>query len=194
MDRVILELKLPPTDAYFKLKHVVEQVNTIIENTIPGKGESRRLSPEKGNVAFACSSMNWIFTLKSFAAMYADSYPGVSIEDLSLRLWGDIFFNPTRRSFTRKGVEPTSERSFVHFILNSIYKLYSHTISSSPEDLKDTLEQLGIFLKPSQYKMDAKDLLSLVCAQFFGGSEGFVGKSTVCPVVLGVLTSSKKKI
>ncbi|KAK5240608.1 hypothetical protein LTR40_013720, partial [Exophiala xenobiotica] len=36
MDRLILELKIPPTDAYFKLKHVVEEVNTIIENTIPG--------------------------------------------------------------------------------------------------------------------------------------------------------------
>ena len=174
MDRLMLELKLPPTDAYFKLKHVVEQVNTVIENTIPGRGESRRLSPEKGNVAFACSSMNWIFTLPSFAKMYADSYPGVSIEDLSIRFWGDIFFNPTRRSFTRKGVEPESKRSFVTFVLEPIYKLYSHTISDSPDDLKDTLETLGIYLKPSQYKLDAKDLLMLVCAQFFGGSEGFV--------------------
>ncbi|KAG9527536.1 1 U5 small nuclear ribonucleoprotein component, partial [Aureobasidium melanogenum] len=54
MDRLILELKLPPADAYFKLKHVVEEVNTVIENTIPGQGEKYRVSPEKGNVAFAC--------------------------------------------------------------------------------------------------------------------------------------------
>lgn len=30
VDRLILELKLPPTDAYFKLKHTIEEVNTII--------------------------------------------------------------------------------------------------------------------------------------------------------------------
>ena len=174
MDRLILELKLPPTDAYFKLKHVVEQVNTVIEQTIPGQGEKRRLSPEKGNVAFACSSMNWIFTLPSFAKMYADSYQDVNIEDLSIRFWGDIFFNPKRRSFTRKAVEPDAKRTFVNFVLEPIYKVYSHTISDSPEDLKDTLETLGIYLKPSQYKVDAKALLNLVCAQFFGGSEGFV--------------------
>ena len=127
MDRLILELKLPPTDAYFKLKHVIEEVNTVIEETLPGQGEKRRLSPEKGNVAFACSNMGWIFTLPSFAKMYADSYPDINAKDFSVRLWGDIFFNPKRRSFTRKGTEERSKRTFVNFILEPIYKVYSHT-------------------------------------------------------------------
>ncbi|MCJ1412872.1 hypothetical protein MMC19_006972 [Ptychographa xylographoides] len=174
MDRLILELKLPPTDAYFKLKHVVEEVNTVIENTLPGQGEKRRLSPEKGNVAFACSSMGWCFTLPSFAKMYSDSYPDVNAKEFAVRLWGDIFFNPRRRSFTRKGVEEGSKRTFVNFVLEPIYKLYSHTISESPEDLKATLKTLGIHLKPSQYKTDARDILKSVCEQFFGAAEGFV--------------------
>ena len=174
MDRLILELKLPSTDAYFKLKHVIEEVNTVIENTRPGQGEKRRLSPEKGNVAFACSSMGWIFTLPSFAKMYAESYPDVNAKDFSIRLWGDIFFNPKRRSFTRKGTEDRSKRTFVNFVLEPIYKLYSHTISESPDDLKETLATLGIFLKPSQYKTDARELLKMVCEQFFGAAEGFV--------------------
>jgi len=29
-DRLIVELKLPPTDAYFKLKHTIEEVNSIL--------------------------------------------------------------------------------------------------------------------------------------------------------------------
>ena len=180
MDRLILELKLPPTDAYFKLKHVIEEVNTVIENTLPGQGEKRRLSPEKGNVLFACSSMGWCFTLQSFATMYADSYPrtnnspGINAAEFAKRLWGDIFFNPRKRSFTRKAVEERAKRSFVNFVLEPIYKLYSHTISESPEDLKDTLATLGIALKPSQYKKDAKVLLKLVCEQFFGPCTGFV--------------------
>lgn len=28
IDRLILELKLPPQDAYFKLKHIVEEINS----------------------------------------------------------------------------------------------------------------------------------------------------------------------
>ncbi|KAI9765109.1 MAG: hypothetical protein M1840_007816 [Geoglossum simile] len=174
MDRLILELKLPPTDAYFKLKHVIEEANTVIENTLPGQGERRRLSPEKGNVAFACSSMGWCFSLPSFARMYAESYPGVNAAEFAARLWGDIFFNPKSRKFTRKGIEERAKRSFVNFVLEPIYKLYSHTLSESPEDLKGTLATLGISLKPSQYKTDAKVLLRLVCEQFFGTASGFV--------------------
>ncbi|KAI9866584.1 MAG: hypothetical protein M1813_001136 [Trichoglossum hirsutum] len=174
MDRLILELKLPPTDAYFKLKHVIEEVNTVIENTLPGQGERRRLSPEKGNVAFACSNMGWCFSLPSFARMYAESYPGINEADFAVRLWGDIFFNPKSRKFTRKSIEEKSKRTFVNFVLEPIYKLYSHTLSESPEDLKGTLATLGISLKPSQYKTDAKVLLRLVCEQFFGTATGFV--------------------
>ncbi|KAI1813417.1 P-loop containing nucleoside triphosphate hydrolase protein [Poronia punctata] len=174
MDRLILELRLPPSDAYFKLKHVVEEVNTIIENTRPGSGESKRLSPEKGNVLFSCSEMGWCFTLQSFAKMYADSFPGVSTEEFAKRLWGDIYYNPKKRSFTRKPVEQGAKRSFINFVLEPIYKVFSHTISHNPDELKPILASLGIQLKPSQYRMDAKVLLKLVCEQFFGPSTGFV--------------------
>ncbi|KAI1465523.1 P-loop containing nucleoside triphosphate hydrolase protein [Daldinia caldariorum] len=176
VDRLILELRLPPSDAYFKLKHVVEEVNTIIENTRPGSGDQKRLSPEKGNVLFACSQMGWCFTLQSFSKMYADSFPGVNTEELAKRLWGDIYFNPKKRSFSRKPLpgEERAKRSFIHFVLEPIYKVFSHTISQSPEELKNVLATLGIVLKPSQYKTDAKVLLKLVCEQFFGPSTGFV--------------------
>ncbi|KAL3470465.1 P-loop containing nucleoside triphosphate hydrolase protein [Aspergillus californicus] len=174
MDRLILELKIPPSDAYFKLKHVIEEVNTMIENVVPGQGGKRRLSPEKGNVAFACASMKWCFTLQSFAKMYAETYPQIETADFALRLWGDVFFNPKSRKFTRKGVEEHSKRSFVKFVLEPIYKLYSHTLSESSDDLKETLASVGISLKPSQLKSDAKALLDLVCEQFFGPATGFV--------------------
>lgn len=175
MDRLVLELKLPPADAYFKLKHVIEGVNTFIENTIPGRGEQFRVSPEKGNVAFGCSSMGWSFTLPSFAKMYAESYPKAKFDasELAKRLWGDIFFNPGSRKFTRKAMEEGSKRAFVHFVLEPVYKLYSHTISESPDDLKRTLAELGISLKPSQLRANAKDLLKMVCEQFFGPATGF---------------------
>ena len=176
MDRLMLELKLPPQDAYYKLKYVVEEVNTVIENTIPGKGELRRLSPEKGNVAFACSNMGWCFTLKSFAKMYTESYPNSKVhhEDFAKRLWGDIYYNPESRKFSRKGMEEGSKRSFVNFVLDPIYKLYSHTISESPQELDETLQGLGIKLKPSELRSDARVLLKKVCERFFGPALGFV--------------------
>jgi len=126
VDRLILELKLPPKDAYFKLKHTVEEVNTVIDSAAPGRSESLRLSPEKGNVCFASAQMGWCFTLTTFAKMYADTFPGVNSSEFGRRLWGDIFYTPSTRKFTRRGVDPRSSRSFVHFILEPLYKLYAH--------------------------------------------------------------------
>ncbi|KAI9755404.1 MAG: hypothetical protein M1815_005039 [Lichina confinis] len=192
MDRLILELKLPPTDAYFKVKHVIEEVNTVIEDAMPGQGHRRRLSPEKGNVAFACTNMGWCFTLPSFATMYADSYPAVNAKDFAARLWGDIFFNPRSRKFTRKSIEEGAKRTFVNFVLEPIYKLYSHTISESPDDLRQTLATLGINLKPSDYRSDAKVLLKLVCQQFFGEATGFV--DMIVEHVPSALEGTRKKL
>ncbi|PHH79257.1 hypothetical protein CDD82_2516 [Ophiocordyceps australis] len=174
MDRLILELKLPPKDAYFKLKHVVEEVNTVITNTAPASATSRRVSPEKGNVLFACTDLGWCFTLESFAKMYVDSYGGINAQDFAKRLWGDVYFNPTKRNFSRKPMESRAARSFLYFVLEPVYKIFTHSISDSPAKLSRVLASLGIQLKPSQYKADAKTILKLVCGQFFGSSTGFV--------------------
>lgn len=178
LDRLILELRLPPKDAYFKLKHVVEEVNTVIANTVPTKAASKRLSPEKGNVLFACTELGWCFTLPSFAKMYSDTFGDINADELAKRLWGDVYFNPKKRNFTRKPIEEGAMRSFVHFVLHPIYKIFTHAISDSPEDLRPVLESLGIQLKPAQYKADARVILKLVCEQFFGPSTGFVDMVT----------------
>ncbi|EWC45145.1 putative U5 small nuclear ribonucleoprotein component [Drechslerella stenobrocha 248] len=186
MDRLMLELKIPPTDAYFKVKHAVEQVNTIIAEAAPGR-DDLRLSPEKGNVCFASTKMRWCFSLKSFAKMYADTHAGgrsnesgnaeagFDVEGFAKRMWGDIYFSSGSRKFTRqKAAEQGAKRTFVHFVLEPLYKLYAHTIGESSANLKAMLAGLGITLKPAQYKMDAGDLLKAVCEQFFGTATGFV--------------------
>jgi len=134
MDRLVLELKIPPTDAYFKVKHTIEQVNTVIASAAPGR-EELRLSPEKGNVCFASAIMNWCFSLRSFAKMYADTYPGVDVDGFSKRMWGDVYFNPESRKFTRKATEAGAKRTFVHFILEPLYKLYAHVRDSNTRKL-----------------------------------------------------------
>lgn len=72
MDRLILELKLPPVDAYYKLRHTIEEINELIQFCDPNS--TYRISPELGNVCFASSMMGWSFTLNSFAKIYEDSF------------------------------------------------------------------------------------------------------------------------
>ncbi len=72
VDRLILELKLPPAEAYYKLRHTIDEVNGILETFYPDG--SVRVSPERGNVCFASSLMGWSFTLESFAKLYIDTH------------------------------------------------------------------------------------------------------------------------
>lgn len=192
IDRLILELRLPPNDAYYKLKQTIEEVNTVISAIDPSP--ELRLSPEKGNVAFASTQMGWCFTLESFAKMYRDVYGqstsalsrhiltsllfagGFDVDGFSQRLWGNIFFNPDTRKFTRKEHFESVDvkRSFVQFILEPLYKIYTQTISADAAALRITLKKLGIVLKPASYKLDVKPLLKLVLTEFFGPSSGLI--------------------
>ncbi|KAG5643547.1 hypothetical protein DXG03_000688 [Asterophora parasitica] len=172
LDRLILELRIKPADAYYKIKHTIEEINTFISAIDPDP--SLRLSPENGNVAFASTDMNWCFTLHSFAQMYANTYGSLDVHSFADRLWGDIYFNSETRKFTRKPADPEQPRSFVHFILEPLYKLYSNVLSEDTETLKETLLGLNIHLKPVMYKMDVRPLLKAVLDQFFGPSTGLI--------------------
>ncbi|KAJ3123559.1 U5 small nuclear ribonucleoprotein component [Nowakowskiella sp. JEL0407] len=177
IDRLITELKLPPTDAYFKLKHTVEEVNTILGTV----DKTQRLSPEKGNVCFASSQFGFCFTLKSFAQLYSETYAAINVDEFAKRLWGNIWFDATTRKFCRKpppsadpDAEVEQERTFVHFILNPLYKIFSQVLSEDTKTLKKTLAELGIYLKTRQLQENVKPLLKVVCGQFFGSAKGFV--------------------
>eukprot|EP01114_Cavostelium_apophysatum_P008768 TRINITY_DN2152_c0_g1_i2.p1 TRINITY_DN2152_c0_g1~~TRINITY_DN2152_c0_g1_i2.p1 ORF type:complete len:970 (-),score=294.30 TRINITY_DN2152_c0_g1_i2:64-2973(-) len=172
VDRLILELKLPPVDAYYKLRHTLEEINQLIQTYAPGS--DLRISPEIGNVCFASGLMGWSFTLQSFAKIYADTYGGFPAEEFAKRLWGDLYFSPTDRKFYKKAPTVDTPRSFVHFILEPLYKLYSQIVGEDVAQLKVTLEELGIHLRKDELNLDAKPLLKLVLSHFFGKCNGFV--------------------
>ena len=65
IDRPVVELKLPPADAFFKLRHVIDEVNSFIR-TCPSHSDFL-FSPELGNVVFASPTYGFSFTLQSFA-------------------------------------------------------------------------------------------------------------------------------
>ena len=48
IDRLIIEMKLPPADAYLKIKHILDEVNIIISDN----GGDQIISPLNENVVF----------------------------------------------------------------------------------------------------------------------------------------------
>uniref|UniRef100_A0A8B9LR54 Tr-type G domain-containing protein n=1 Tax=Astyanax mexicanus TaxID=7994 RepID=A0A8B9LR54_ASTMX len=123
VDRLILELKLPPTDAYYKLRHIVDEVNGMLSTY--STDESLVVSPLLGNVCFASSQYSVCFTLGSFAKIYSDTFGDINYNEFAKRLWGDIYFNPKTRKFTKKAPNSNSQRSFVEFVLEPLYKILS---------------------------------------------------------------------
>ncbi|GCB65149.1 hypothetical protein scyTo_0004722 [Scyliorhinus torazame] len=151
IDRLILELKLPPTDAYYKLRHIVDEVNGLLS-----------------------SQYSICFTLGSFAKIYADTYGDINYMEFAKRLWGDIYFNPKTRKFTKKAPTSNSQRSFVEFILEPVYKILSQVVGDVDTTLPRTLDELGIHLTKEELKLNIRPLLRLVCKKFFGDFTGLV--------------------
>jgi U5 small nuclear ribonucleoprotein component len=90
----MLELKLPPADAYYKMKHIIEEVNALLSIYSDDKGQDIYVSPILGNVCFASSQYSLCFSLKSFAQLYSEIYGEMNVKAFAERLWGDCFFNP----------------------------------------------------------------------------------------------------
>lgn len=172
IDRLIMELKLPPSDAYFKMRHILEEVNGYL-STYTEDSEPHVISPLLGNVVFSSSEYGFCFSLYSFAKIYSDTYGGFSPKDLALRLWGDIYFNHKTRRFSQKPI-PNVNRTFVQFILEPLYKIFSQTVGDVDLTLPKTLDELGVHLTKEELKLNIRALLRLVCQRFFGSFSAFV--------------------
>jgi len=177
MDRLIVELKLPPADAYYKLRHTIQEVNSLIASAY-GPGGAERLDPVKGNVAFMSAKYGWSFTLESFAdKIYCDivnSDSPMNPKLLAQRLWGDVWFDPDTRTFRKKPTEGSGERSFVQWILEPLYKMYSQIIGEEIEVVREVVGELGLDLPDSSYDADVQPLLKDVFSNAFGNASGIV--------------------
>jgi len=174
IDRLILELKLPPNDAYYKLRHVIQELNDFVRS-VPGGETYPVLSPAKGNVAFSSAMSGWSFTLPSFAKLYSEVHDiYIPVDKFSKRLWGDQYFDPSKRTFGKKAVGSGGQRTFVEFILEPLYKIYGVVLGEEQPRLQELLEEFGAHLKPSILNLDVKPLLKEVCKAIFGSAEGIV--------------------
>ncbi|XP_008812731.1 110 kDa U5 small nuclear ribonucleoprotein component CLO-like [Phoenix dactylifera] len=174
VDRLITELKLPPTDAYFKLRHTLEVINDLISSYSTSVGGTQVIDPVAGNVCFASATAGWSFTLQSFAKLYVKLH-GIPFDYLKFaaRLWGDLYYHPDERVFRKKPPMGGGERSFVQFILEPLYKIYSQVIGEHKKSVETTLAELGVTLSNAAYKLNVRPLLRLACSSVFGSATGF---------------------
>ncbi len=196
VDRLILELKLPPADAYFKLAHTIQEVNDAVAAAAaalppadaPGAPPAPAyapLTPLDGSVIFASAAHGWSLSLQSWArahcaaARSAGAPAPADAAAFAARLWGDLFFDPASGRF-RSSAPPggARARSFVEFVLEPLYKVYAQVLGEEPAALADTLAPLGVRLTAAERHLDPAPLLKLVLSRLLGGPAAFVDMVT----------------
>lgn len=172
LDRLIVELKLPPRDSYYKLLQIVESVNDIIAKASCGRYP--KLSPANGTVCFSSALHGYSFTLPSFAQVYADHHDdtlgtNLTTVQMASRLWGDWYWDPSTNKFHTSPKDCTTrvvDRTFVTFVLEPLYKIYTACLGESEQVTSKLLRSLGVLLKKDQLRASARPLLRAALSKF----------------------------
>ena len=178
IDRLILELRIPPVDAYAKICHVLAEINQFVAQAPlhPSHSAPPRFSPERDNVLFASAKYDYSFSLRSFARLYQGFYGGgLDVDRFAKRLWGSIYYNAETRKFSRERDDEDDPPSFVTFILEPLYKLTGIVVAEEGKSLGTKLgDGVGVKLWKHEAKLDADPLLKVVAGRFFKDPSGFV--------------------
>ncbi|KAK4358512.1 hypothetical protein RND71_020741 [Anisodus tanguticus] len=170
IDRLIVELRLTPLEAYTRLQRIVHEVNSIVsayksekylsdvdsllsaplglvedenqDQEFIDDDEEDTFQPQKGNVAFVCALDGWGFTISDFAEFYASKL-GASSAALQKALWGPRYFNAkTKMIVGKKGISTVSKARpmFVQFVLEPLWQVYQAAVESDGD--KGMLEKV----------------------------------------------------
>ncbi|CAF1054879.1 unnamed protein product [Rotaria sordida] len=169
MDRALLELQLQQEDLFQTFQRIVENVNVIIATYGDDNGPMGELQvdPTKGTVGFGAGLHGWAFTLKEFAEMYASKFK-IEVDKLMKRLWGDNFFSPTEKKWSKGGGEGYV-RGFCQFVLDPIFKIFKAIMDCRKDEYTQLLEKLNIKLQGDdrdKLEEGGKPLLKLVMKQW----------------------------
>merc|ERR1712114_119856 len=112
MDRALLELQLGQEELFQTFQRIVENVNVIVATYADDDGPMGvvRVDVNNASVGFGSGLHGWAFTLKQFAEMYASKF-GVEIDKMMKKLWGETFFNPKTKKWS-KTKDADNKRSF----------------------------------------------------------------------------------
>merc|ERR1711931_413161 len=170
MDRALLELQLEQEELYQTFQRIVENVNVIVATYCDDDGPmgTVRVDVNNGSVGFGSGLHGWAFTLKQFAEMYASKF-GVDIDKMMKKLWGESFFNPKTKKWS-KTKDADNKRSFCMYVLDPIYMVFDAIMNFKKEQTEKLLGKLTTatgklvkdVLKTEEKEMEGKPLMKAV--------------------------------
>ena len=179
MDRALLELQLEQEELYQTFQRIVENVNVIVATYCDDDGPMGivRVDVNNGSVGFGSGLHGWAFTLKQFAEMYASKF-GVDIDKMMKKLWGESFFNPKTKKWS-KVKDDANKRSFCMYVLDPIYMVFDAIMNFKKEATEKLLTKLTTtsgkmvidVLKTEEKEMEGKPLMKAVMRNWLPAGE-----------------------
>merc|ERR1712130_826024 len=148
MDRALLELQLEAEDTYQSFQRTIESANVVISTYEDEALGDVQVYPNKGTVAFGSGLHGWGFTLGRFANMYAAKF-GVAKDKLMKKLWGDNYFDPSSKKWTKKNVNSAGKplkRAFCQFVMVPINLLFKSIMNGEKAKYEKMITSLQIAL------------------------------------------------
>jgi elongation factor 2 len=161
VDRALLELQLPAEELYQAFCRSIESVNVIVATYNDEALGDVQVDPTKGTVAFGSGLHQWAFTLKRFAKTYGAKF-GVPEDKMMSKLWGDWYFDSSRKVWTTSDKNGTLERAFCQFIATPITTLFEAIMAEKHGKVKKMLKAIGVELKTEEKELVGKQLLKRV--------------------------------
>jgi elongation factor 2 len=172
VDRALLELQLQKEDLYQNFSRVIESVNVVIATYFDQALGDVQVYPDKGTVAFGSGLHGWAFTLRQFASRYHKKF-GVDKNKMMTRLWGENFFNPKTKKWSKNSGEG-SERGFNLYVLDPIFRIFQTSMNGKKEDTLKLLEKLEIKLTPDEKDFEGKQLLKACMRKFLPAADALL--------------------
>jgi len=140
LDIALLVTKKPADEILDDLMMLVEAFNGLLE-AAPSVGP---LSAEKGSVMFGSLLHGWGFTIPHVAGTYSKKFAS-DIETMSNRLWGENYFNPKKKTWT-KSSQDGSSRGFCQLIMAPIMKILETAEAGDVDKLEKMMAAMGVTL------------------------------------------------
>eukprot|EP00871_Galdieria_phlegrea_P002044 jgi/Galph1/2840/GphlegSOOS_G1500.1 len=196
IDRLFVELRLSPLEAYQRIARVLEQANVILgiqeaekqletddlqemEHWI--ESDEYSFSPLSGNVAFASAIDGWAFRISDFVDIYAKKF-NMKKQVLQYTLWGEYYYHSKQKKIVRKpdSIGKHARPMFVQFILENIFSVYHEVLldasSSSSFDAivekrKKIIDKLGLSVSTRDIKhKEARTALQAIMSSWLPAS------------------------
>jgi len=176
MDRALLELQLEAEDTYQSFQRTIESVNVVISTYEDDALGDVQVYPNKGTVAFGSGLHGWGFTLGRFADMYAAKF-GVAKAKLMGKLWGDNYFDPSTKKWTKKATNAAGKplkRAFCQFVMDPINLLFKSIMNGEKAKYEKMITSLQIILTNDEKDLTGKALLKTVMRKFLPAGDALL--------------------